>query len=98
MNNLQQIAARRAALIAQAARQRAELGALCGQLQRPAALFDKGYAVASRIKSHPGIALGATAALAIILIKRGVLGKLAGVATQAVRFASPALRFWWSRK
>lgn len=98
MNNQQQIVARRNALIEQAARQRAELSAVCSQFQRPAALFDKGYAVAGKIKSHPGIALGATAALAVILVKRGLLGKLVGVATQAARYALPVVRFWWTRK
>lgn len=98
MNNLQQIVARRNALIEQAARQRAELSAICSQFQRPAALFDKGYAVAGKIKSHPGIALGATAALAVVLVRRGMLGKLVSVAAKTARFALPAVRFWWSRK
>jgi hypothetical protein len=98
MSNLQQIVAHRTALVEKAARQRAELGAVCSQFQRPAAIFDKGYAVASKIQSHPGIVMGATAALALVLIKRGVLGKLVGVAAKAASFAMPVVRFWLSRK
>jgi len=98
MSSLEQIAARRAALIERAAHQRAELGAVCSQLQRPVAIFDKGYAVACKIKSHPGVVMGATAALALILIKRGALGTLADVAVRAARFAMPVARFWLARK
>jgi hypothetical protein len=98
MNSLQQIAIRRATLIKRAAQERAELGAVCGQFQRPVALFDKGYAIASKIKEHPGIAMGATAALSLILLKRGTLGSLIGVATKAAKFAMPVARFWLARK
>lgn len=98
MSNLQQIATRRAALIERAAQQRAELGAICGQFQRPAAMFDKGYAMASGIKSHPGLALGATALLALVLIKRGAIGKVAEFAVKIAKFAVPVARFWLLRK
>jgi hypothetical protein len=98
MSNLQQIAARRAALIEKAAHQRAELGALCRQFHRPAAMFDKGCAMACRIKSHPGLVIGATAVLALILIKRGAVGKLAGVAVKVAKFAVPVARVWSSLK
>ena len=98
MSSLEQIAARRAALIERAAHQRAEFAVACSQLQRPAAIFDKGYAVACRIKSHPSIAMGATAVLALILIRRGALGALAGVAVKAARFVMPVARFWLARK
>lgn len=97
MSNLQQIATRRAALIERAAQQRAELGAICGQFQRPAAMFDKGYAMACGIKSHPGLALGATALLALVLIKRGA-GKMAEFAVKIAKFAVPVARFWLLRK
>jgi len=97
MSSLEQLAARRAALIERAAYQRTELGAVCSQFQRPAAIFDKGYAVACKIKSHPGIAMGAAAALAAILLKSGTLGSLAGVAAKAARFVVPLARFWLAR-
>jgi hypothetical protein len=98
MNSLQQIAVRRATLIKRAAQERAELGAVCGQFRRPVALFDKGYAIASKIKEHPGIAMGATAALSLILLKRGTLGSLVGIAAKAVKYAMPMARFWLARK
>lgn len=98
MSSLEQIAARRAALIERAAHQRAELGAVCSRFQRPAALFDKGYALAGKVKSHPGIAIGATAALSLILLKRGTLGSLVGIAAKAARYAMPMARFWLARK
>jgi hypothetical protein len=98
MSNLQQIAARRAALIDRAAHQRAELGDACSQFQRPAAMFDKGYAMARRIKSHPVLAIGAVAVLTLVLIKRGAVGRLTGVAVKAVQFAVPVARFWSSLK
>ncbi len=98
MSSLEQIAARRAALIERAAHQRAALGECYRQFERPAALFDKGYAVARKIKSHPGVAMGATAALAAILLKRGMLGSLADVAVKAARFVMPVARFWLARR
>ena len=98
MSNLEQIAARRAALIERAAHQRDQLGAVCSQFQRPAAIFDKSYAMACRIKSHPGIAIGATSVLALVLIRRGAIGKLASVAVKAAKFVVPFARFWLSRK
>lgn len=98
MNSLQQIAVKRATLIKRAAQEREELGAVCGQFQRPVALIDKGYAIASKIKEHPGIAMGATAALSLILFKRGALGSLVGVAAKAAKYAMPMARFWLARK
>lgn len=98
MSELEQIAERRRALIERAALQRSELGDVYRRFQHPAALFDKGYAMACRIKSHPGIALGAAAVLVLVLIKRGALGKLAGVAVKTARFVVPIARFWLSRK
>jgi hypothetical protein len=98
MSNPEQIAAQRAALIERIAFQRAELGAIYSQFQRPAAIFDKGYALACGIKSHPGIAIGASAVLALALIKRGVIGKLACVSAMTAKFVVPIARFWLSRK
>lgn len=98
MNSLQQIAIRRAALIKRAAQERAELGAACGQFQRPVVLFDKGYTIARKIREHPGIAIGATAALSLVLLKRGALGSLGGIATRVVKYAMPMARFWLARK
>lgn len=97
-NKLDKIAARRVVLIERAAHQRAELEALCVKFKQPAALFDKGYAVASKVRAHPGIAMGAATVLALILIKRGLIGKLAGFAVKTARVAVPVARFWLSRK
>lgn len=96
MNKLEQITARRTALIERAAQQRAELAAVYNQLQRPAAIFDKGYAVARGIKSHAGIAIGAAAAL--VLARPHVIGKVAGGVMKAAKFAMPVVQFWLSRK
>lgn len=98
MSSLQEITARRAMLVEQAARQRVELGAVYGNFQRPAAWVDKGYAVAKTIKSHPGVALGAAAMLAAVLVKRGSLGQLAGIAVKVARVAVPVARFWLARR
>lgn len=98
MNNLQQIVARRAALIERSTRQRAELETVCSRFQRPAAMFDKGYAMARKVKSHPGIMLGAAALLALVLAKRGALGTLAGAAVKVAKVAVPVVRFWWARR
>jgi len=43
--------------------------------------------MARSIKSHPGIAIGATFLLGLVVIRRGAIGKLAGVAVKAARFA-----------
>lgn len=96
MNNLEQIAARRAALIEQAAHQRAELGAVYSQFQRPAAIFDKGYAIARGIKAHSGLVIGAVATL--VLIRPGAIGKLARYVMTAARFATPVMQSWLTRK
>lgn len=96
MNKLERIAARRAALIERAALQRAELGAAYGRFQRPAAFFDKGYAIARGIKSHSGIVIGAAAAL--VLVRPRAIGKLAGCFMKAAKFAMPVVQFWLSRK
>lgn len=96
MNNLELIAARRAALIEQAACQRAELGAVYSQFQRPAAIFDKGYAMARAVKAHSGLAVGAAAAL--LLFRPGSVGKLARFVMKAAKFVTPVMQLWLSRK
>lgn len=96
MNKLDLIAARRADLIERAARQRAELGAVYSRFQHPAAIFDKGYAIARGVKSHSGIVIGAAAAL--ILVRPRAIGKLTGIVMKAVKFAAPVVQLWLSRK
>ena len=98
MNNLEQIVARRAALVQQAAHQRAQLGAVFSQFQRPATIFDQGYAVARKIKSHPGVAMGTVALLALVLIKQGLIGKVAAMALNVAKFVAPVGRVFLSRK
>lgn len=96
MNNLERIMAKRAALIAQAAAQRADLAVVYGQFQRPAAILDKGYAIARGIKAHSGLVIGAAATL--MLFRPGSIGKLARYAMRAASFATPMMQSWLSRK
>lgn len=97
MNNLQQIVTRRAALVQQAEHQRAELGAVLSQFQRPAAIFDQGYALARKIKSHPGVAMGTVALLLLVLIKQGLISKVAAIVLNAAKLVAPVGRVFLSR-
>ena len=62
MNTLAAIVRRRAALVAQAAAQRDELGRLIGPWQKSLALVDRGIEIVQRLRAHP-LAIAASLAL-----------------------------------
>ncbi len=76
MNALTTIARRRAALVAQAAAQRNELGRLVEPWQKPLTLVDRGIEIARRLRAHP-FAVAAGVAL-LVWIGRGRLGGWTG--------------------
>lgn len=76
MNTLETIARRRAALVAQAAAQRDELGRLVGPWQKPLALADRGIGIVRRLRAHP-FAVAAGVAL-LVGMGRGRLSGWAG--------------------
>jgi hypothetical protein len=94
----QQLAVRRALLIERAARQRVELADLSRQLERPAGFFDKGYALARSIRSHPALALG-TGAVAISLLRRSpFVGKFAGIALTTAKIGISLAKWLMQRR
>lgn len=64
MNSLATIARRRAALVAQAAAQRDELGRLVEPWQKPLTLVDRGIEIVRRLRAHP-FAIAAGVALLV---------------------------------
>jgi hypothetical protein len=98
MSNLEQIRARRAVLINRGVRQRAELGELCGQWERPAGLIDKGYALARSVRLHPRLALTLGLAAVFLLRKHISIGRIAGIALTTARLGKPLERILLSRK
>lgn len=64
MNTLATIARRRAALVAQAAAQRDELGRLVEPWQKPLTLVDRGIEIVRRLRAHP-FAIAAGVALLV---------------------------------
>ncbi|HEY3327762.1 MAG TPA: YqjK family protein [Novimethylophilus sp.] len=98
MSRLQQLAARRAVLIERAARQRAELGECLHRLERPAGIFDKGYALARAVRSHPAIALSTAMAAIFLLRKHLAVGRFAGAALSAAKMGMSLAKWLPSRK
>jgi len=86
MNRLQQLAERRAVLVDQAARQRAELEVWYRSLERPMGLFDKGYALARGVCSHKIMLVMAGTAAMFFLRKKPAFVMLAGPLVAAVRY------------
>ena len=97
MSRLQQLAARRANLIDLAAQQRIKLGELSRQLERPASIFDKGYAVVRSVRSHPKLVLAGFIAV-FFLRKRISIGKLTKAALTAARLGISVAKMLPSRK
>lgn len=98
MKRLQQLAERRAVLIDRAARQRAELGECSRRLERPAGMFDKGYALARAVRSHPAMALSTGIAAIFLLRKHLVVGRIAGAALTAAKMGMSLAKWLPSRK
>jgi hypothetical protein len=98
MNHAQQLAERRALLIDRAARQRTELAEWSQQLERPAGFFDKGYALARGIRSHPALALGAGLVAITLLRKSTFIGKFAGTALTAAKIGISLAKWLLLRK
>ncbi|MGA9033257.1 MAG: YqjK family protein [Sulfuricaulis sp.] len=69
MNTLATIMRRRAALVAQAAAQRDEIGRLIGPWQKPLALVDRGIEIVQRLRAHP-FAIAAGVALLVWMGRR----------------------------
>lgn len=72
-NNRIRLAERRAALVAKAASQRAELSEAFAPLHRPLALADKGLFAVQYIAQHPVLLTGAVALAAAVRRKRWFL-------------------------
>jgi hypothetical protein len=81
----QQLAVRRALLIERAAQQRMQLAEWSQKLERPAGFFDKGYALARGVRSHPALAMGAGMAALALLRKTTLIGKFAGATMSAAK-------------
>jgi hypothetical protein len=71
MNTLVAIMRRRAALVAQAAAQRDELGRLIGPWQKPLALVDRGIEIVQRLRAHP-LAIAAGVAFLVWMGRRSL--------------------------
>ena len=69
MNTLAAIVRRRAALVAQAAAQRDELGRLIVPWQKSLALVDRGIEIVQRLRAHP-LAIAAGVALLVWMGRR----------------------------
>jgi hypothetical protein len=69
MNTLAAIVRRRAALVAQAATQRDELGRLIGPWQKSLAFVDRGIEIVQRLRAHP-LAIAAGVALLVWMGRR----------------------------
>jgi hypothetical protein len=67
---LDQIAARRERLLAEAAAQREEVALLLTPWQTPLAVADKGLTVAAYLREHPSIVVVAVAVLVVLSPKR----------------------------
>jgi len=98
MNHAQQLAKRRALLIERAAQQRIELAEWSRQLERPASFFDKGYALARSIRSHPVLVMGAGLVAIAFLRKSKFFVKFAGVVMTAARIGTPLAKWLLLRK
>ena len=69
MNTLAAIVRRRAALVAQAATQRDEIGRLIGPWQKSLAFVDRGIEIVQRLRAHP-LAIAAGVALLVWMGRR----------------------------
>ena len=98
MNHAQQLAERRALLIERAAQQRIELAECSRQLERPASFFDKGYALARSIRSHPALVMGAGLVAIIFLRKSNFFVKFAGAIMTAAKIGIPLSKWLLLRK
>jgi len=98
MNHAQQLAERRALLIERAAQQRIELAECSRQLERPAGFFDKGYALARSIRSHPALAMGAGLIAMTFLRKRNFFVKFAGATLTAAKIGIQLAKWLLLRK
>ena len=76
MNTLATIERRRAALVAQAATQRDELGRIIEPWQKPLAVVDRGMEIVHRLRTHP-LAIAAGVVLLVWMRRRG-LGRWTG--------------------
>jgi hypothetical protein len=89
---LAQIHARRERLVAKAAAQRDEVALLLTPWAAPLALADKGVAVATYVRAHPGLVLAAVAALVVLSPKRALRWARRGfVVWRGYRWAVAAL-------
>lgn len=97
-HHAQQLAARRALLIERAAGQRFELAEWSRQLERPAGFFDKGYALARGVRSHPVLALGAGLVAINFLRNSSFPGKFAGITLAAAKIGISLAKWFLLRK
>jgi hypothetical protein len=84
--NLQKVAARRAMLLQRIAQQRIELGELAQSLQGPASFFDKGYALAQKVRQHPILMWGSALLGLIVFRKRLSIAKMSVTALTLVKW------------
>lgn len=84
-SHAQQLAVRRALLIERAEQQRMQLAEWSQKLERPASFFDKGYALARGVRSHPALAMGAGVVALALLRKTTLIGKFAGATMSAAK-------------
>ena len=82
MSSIEQITRHRAELVSRAARQRDDIASAFDTLRTPLAVADKGVAAVAYVKSHPGIAVAAVVAAAVISPRR------------TLRWAQRALIVW----
>jgi hypothetical protein len=74
--SLQQLIARRTALVERIAQQRVDLAIQTQPFERPAGYFDKGYTLVQKIKQQPKLLLGAVTLGAILFHKRLPIAKI----------------------
>jgi hypothetical protein len=90
MMSIQEVEARRTLLLERIAQQRGDLQTLTQSLARPLSFFDKGYAIAQKIRQQPKFTLAAALAAAFVLRKK--------LPSLKMGFALLKVARWWFSK